>query len=86
MTSGRLGPLYLLLVAGVAACVVLMLVVGLRAGGYALAGLLLAVGLARVLLSDDETDGARVRSRGMDLLIYTSLAAAVLVVFASVGL
>ncbi|BDZ41068.1 hypothetical protein GCM10025865_03670 [Paraoerskovia sediminicola] len=75
--SARAPALWLVL-AGVATSTVLTVVVDSAVGIGMLAATLVAAGTARALLGDPGPEGITIRSRGVDIFLYVSAAAALL--------
>lgn len=86
MKRARLGPLWWVLVIGVTTGLTIVSFGALRVGGYVLAATLTFVGVVRLAVSDRAAEGASVRSRGMDFVIYIGFAIAVAVIFGTLRL
>ena len=85
MRPARLGPAWWVITLSSAASLSIACFVSLRAGGYALAAVLVVAALLR-LMPAQVTDGLAVRSRMADVLTLLGFAVALVVIFSVVRL
>lgn len=86
MKRARLGPLWWVLFVGVLAGLTVAVTTSLRTGGYVMAATCALVGVVRAAIPERAAEGASVRSRGVDLMIYLGMALALVIIFGTVKL